>query len=105
LLRLRPERDGSDLNRPAFRDTREPEPLRTALPRVSDDSHRSSDMVGTVKFEARIKELVENLPDLAVLVEPLLIVRRVLHEQPVTATPLVVYRPGFRIPRSCAVVD
>ena len=38
-------------------------------------------MVGTVKFEARIKELVENLPDLAVLVEPLLVVRRVLHEQ------------------------
>ena len=33
-------------------------------------------MVGTVKFEARIKELVENLPDLAELVEPLLIVRR-----------------------------
>jgi transposase len=29
-------------------------------------------MVGTVKFEARIKELVENLPDLAILVEPLL---------------------------------
>jgi transposase len=38
-------------------------------------------MVGTVKFEARIKELVENLPDLAALVEPLLIVRRVLREQ------------------------
>jgi transposase len=38
-------------------------------------------MVGTVKFEARIKELVENLPDLAVLVEPLLIVRRVLRKQ------------------------
>jgi transposase len=37
--------------------------------------------VGSVKFEARIKELVENLPDLAVLVEPLLIVRRVLREQ------------------------
>ena len=34
-----------------------------------------------MKFEARIKELVENLPDLAVLVEPLLIVRRVLREQ------------------------
>src|SRR5665811_775341 len=33
-------------------------------------------MVGKVKFEARIKELVENIPDLAVLVEPLLIVRR-----------------------------
>jgi transposase len=37
--------------------------------------------VGTVKFEARIKELVEDLPDLAALVEPLLIVRRVLREQ------------------------
>ena len=34
-----------------------------------------------VRFEARIKELVENLPDLAVLVEPLLIVRRTLREQ------------------------
>src|SRR5579864_1622350 len=38
-------------------------------------------MVGTVKFEGRIKELVENLPDLAVLVEPLLVVRRALREQ------------------------
>jgi transposase len=38
-------------------------------------------MVGTVKFEARIKELVGNLRDLAVLVEPLLIVRRVVREQ------------------------
>jgi transposase len=38
-------------------------------------------VVGTVKFEARIKELVEDLPDLAVLVEPLLVVRRVLREQ------------------------
>jgi transposase len=38
-------------------------------------------VVGTVKFEARIKELVENLPDLVVLVEPLLIVRRALREQ------------------------
>jgi len=38
-------------------------------------------MVGTVKFEARIKELVENQPDLASLVEPLLIVRRALREQ------------------------
>jgi transposase len=37
--------------------------------------------VGTVKFEARIKELVEDLPDLAALVEPLLVVRRVLREQ------------------------
>jgi transposase len=38
-------------------------------------------IVGAVKFEARIKELVEKLPDLAALVEPLLIVRRVLREQ------------------------
>ena len=38
-------------------------------------------MVGTVRFEARIKELVENLPDLAALVEPLLVVRRTLREQ------------------------
>jgi len=38
-------------------------------------------MVGTVKFEARIKELVDKIPDLAILVEPLLIVRRALREQ------------------------
>src|SRR5277367_2562726 len=38
-------------------------------------------MVGKVRFEARIQELVENIPDLAVLVEPLLIVRRALREQ------------------------
>ena len=38
-------------------------------------------VVGTVKFEARIREQVENFPDRTVLVEPLLIVRRVLREQ------------------------
>jgi transposase len=38
-------------------------------------------VVGATKFESRIKELVEDLPDLVVLVEPLLIVRRALHEQ------------------------
>ena len=38
-------------------------------------------MVGAAKFEVRINELVENLPDLAVLVEPLLVVRRALREQ------------------------
>jgi hypothetical protein len=43
-----------------------------------------------VKFEARIRELVENLPDLAVLVEPMLIVRRVLRE---------LRRPRARLPR------
>ena len=37
--------------------------------------------MGTVKFEARIRELVERIPDLAVLVEPLLIVRRVIRGQ------------------------
>ena len=38
-------------------------------------------MVGASKFEARIKVLVEDKPDLAALVEPLLIVRRTLREQ------------------------
>ena len=38
-------------------------------------------MVGRARFEARIKALVESHPDLAVLVEPLLAVRRVLREQ------------------------
>src|SRR5690349_14666901 len=38
-------------------------------------------MAGTARFEARVQELVENIPDLAVLVEPLLIVRRALREQ------------------------
>ena len=33
-----------------------------------------------MRFEARIKGLVESLPDLAGLVEPLLIVRRTLRE-------------------------
>jgi transposase len=38
-------------------------------------------VVGALKFEARIRGLVENLPDLAELIEPLLIVRRTLREQ------------------------
>jgi hypothetical protein len=38
-------------------------------------------VVGRVKFETRIKELVESFPDLVALVEPLLVVRRVLREQ------------------------
>jgi len=38
-------------------------------------------VVGTVKFEQRIRELVADIPDLASLVEPLLVVRRVLREQ------------------------
>ncbi len=38
-------------------------------------------IVGAVKFEARIRELVENQPDLNLLLEPLLTVRRVLRAQ------------------------
>jgi len=38
-------------------------------------------VVGAARFEARIRELVDDLPDLAVLIEPLLVVRRVLREQ------------------------
>jgi transposase len=38
-------------------------------------------IVGTAKFEARIRELVVDYPDLAVIAEPLLIARRVLREQ------------------------
>ncbi|MGA7428904.1 MAG: IS110 family transposase [Xanthobacteraceae bacterium] len=38
-------------------------------------------VAGKMKFEARIAELVENFPELAVLVEPLLVVRQVLREQ------------------------
>jgi transposase len=53
-------------------------------------------MVGKVKFEARIKELVENLPDLAALIEPLLIVRRVLREQrPLSFQTLTDLRPSL----------
>ena len=52
-------------------------------------------MVGTVSFKARIRELVENLPDLAALVEPLLIVRRTLREQfCILASPPAGHRPG-----------
>jgi transposase len=38
-------------------------------------------IIGAVKFEARIRELVANHPDLATIVDPLLIARRVLREQ------------------------
>jgi transposase len=38
-------------------------------------------VAGAVKFEARIRELVKDLPDIAILVEPLLVVRRTLREQ------------------------
>src|SRR6204780_4810730 len=51
-------------------------------------------MVGKVRFEARIQELVENQPDLAVLVEPLLIVHCGLREQVV-----ILHRPLLAIVR------
>src|SRR3974377_1522893 len=38
-------------------------------------------MVGTARFEARIKELVENVADLVLMVEPMLVVRRGLPAQ------------------------
>jgi transposase len=38
-------------------------------------------MVGTVKFEARIRELIADHSDLVAIVEPLLIARKVLREQ------------------------
>jgi transposase len=38
-------------------------------------------IVGAIKFEARIRELVANHPDLATIVDSLLVARRVLREQ------------------------
>jgi transposase len=35
-------------------------------------------IAGRTRFEARLAELLEDLPDLAALVEPLLVVRRAL---------------------------
>ena len=52
--------------------------------------------VGAVKFEARIKELIDNFPDLVALVEPLLVVRRVLREQNQHSAPA---RAGCRAER------
>jgi hypothetical protein len=48
-------------------------------------------MVGTVKFEARILELVADHPDVAAVVEPLLIARRVLHRWPRTRSQVGYY--------------
>ena len=54
-------------------------------------------MVGKVKFEARIKELVENQPDLAELVEPLLIVLRALRNR--SSSCIAVCWPSFGMMR------
>ena len=52
-------------------------------------------MVGTVKFETRIKELVEKVTDLAMLVEPLLMVRWCCARAGQHPTsPLAGHRPG-----------
>src|SRR5262249_37563348 len=62
--------------------SRKPSPSRTSFLRASlRNFGLKVGVIGTMKFEARIRELVERLPDLAVLVEPLLIVRRVIREQ------------------------
>jgi hypothetical protein len=45
---------------------------------VAADALAKVGMVGMMRFEARVRELVETIPDLAVLVEPLLVVRRAL---------------------------
>ena len=92
-------RDDEVCQRPpgACEDVRQPEAADAADPSqtvaVEGDRHRERParyvvdfrlkvgMAGTVKFETRIKELVGNAPDLAALVEPLLVVRRVLREQ------------------------
>ena len=85
------------LYRPVHEDAAQPEAADVADPSqaaaVEGHRHRERSarnlrnfglkvgMVGAAKFEARIRELVEKLPDIAALVEPLLIVRRVLREQ------------------------
>jgi hypothetical protein len=51
-------------------------------------------MVGKVRFEARIKELVEKLPDLAVMVEPMLIVRGAARTDRHSASPPASHCPG-----------
>src|SRR6476620_5975055 len=59
-----------------------PEPIvGTGVSRTLRNFGLKVGMVGKMRFEARIKELVESLPDLAELVEPLLIVRRTLRGQ------------------------
>jgi transposase len=60
-------------------------------------------MVGKVKFESRIKELVDNLPDLVLLVEPLLIVRPALREQTCAASHAL--RKGFEHPEASRAHD
>ena len=51
-------------------------------------------MAGTMKFEARIKELVGNSPELAALVEPLLVVAGGSRAARHPASPLAGHRPG-----------
>ena len=57
------------------------QPWRRDSNQIASEEPGAVQYGGYSKFEARIKELIENLPDLAVLVEPLLVVRRVLREQ------------------------
>jgi transposase len=69
------------LYRPVHIKTLRSQKLRMLLTHRNRNFGLKFGMVGKVRFEARILELVENIPDLAVLVEPLLIVRRALRER------------------------
>jgi hypothetical protein len=64
---------------------------------------RALRLLGKVKFEARIRELVENLPDLAVLVEPIVAalcgVVLSLRTRPRRFRLKTGYRPHWRRPR------
>src|SRR6266699_257499 len=55
-------------------------------------------MVGTVKFEARIRELVANHPDLAAIVEPLLIARRLITTPGVGPVVALTFRATVDVP-------
>src|SRR5262245_18504592 len=74
-----------DVTQPETADAADPSPAAIAIENDLRGPLRNFGLkvgtVGAVKFAVRIKELVENLPDLATLVEPLLIVQRVLREQ------------------------
>jgi transposase len=74
-MRAASRRLRAGLYRPVHVKTLRSQKLRMLL------THRKVGTAGKMKFEARIKEFIGNLPDLSLLVEPLLIVRRVLREQ------------------------
>src|SRR6516162_4698801 len=94
LTQHRPDDAGGSVPPGACKDATQPETAYAADPSqaIAVEGHRIENdlrgtlrnfglkvgMVGMVRFEARIQELVETIPDLAVLVEPMLVVRRAL---------------------------